>query len=83
MRRGNAPRSREKPKSIVERRTFFPNFLAVLAEEFLVQYKPQFSLVKAPTPTQQQLESYVLTYQLLFIPSTLSPSMLENAILVP
>ncbi len=26
---------------------------------------------------------YVLTYQLLFIPSTLSPSMLENAILVP
>ncbi len=34
----------------------------------------QFSLVKAPTPTQQQLEFYVLPYQLLFIPSTLSPS---------
>ncbi len=38
VRRGNAPRFPGKTKSIAERRTFFPNFLAVLVEEFLVLY---------------------------------------------
>ncbi len=64
---------------------FEMNHIGVLGDDAkkVIPNKPLFPLVKAPTPTQQQAEFYVLTYQLLFIPSTLSPSMLENGSLVP